>query len=72
LPKNIDTLKHQTIKKLTEDIDEFRFNTGVSQLMIFVNALSDIDGIDKSTYQDLILLIAPFAPHLAEEIWEEL
>ena len=72
LPRPIDTLKHQTIKKLTEDIDEFKFNTGISQLMIFVNALTDLPAIDKSTFQDLILLIAPFAPHLAEEFWEKL
>lgn len=72
LPKNIDTLKHQTIKKLTEDIDEFKFNTAISQLMIFVNTLSDTPNIDKTTFQELIHLIAPFAPHLAEEFWEKL
>ena len=63
---------HQTIKKLTEDIDGFKFNTAISQLMILVNHLTDQTIISKDTFEKLIILVAPFAPHLAEELWEQL
>ncbi len=66
---------HKTIKKVGEDIDNFRFNTAISQLMIFVNKLSEEEKIDKDTFKQLIILVSPFAPHTAEElreqIWEE-
>lgn len=65
-------LMNQSIKKLTEDIDAFRFNTGVSQLMILVNHLTDCQNISKKTFEDLIVLVSPFAPHLAEELREQL
>ena len=63
---------HQSIKKLTEDIDAFRFNTGISQLMIFVNHLMECTTISRKTFEDLIILVSPFAPHLAEELREQL
>lgn len=66
------TLLHQTIKKLTEDIDNFRFNTAVSQLMILVNHLTDIEKIDRKTFETLVILVSPFAPHTAEELWEQI
>ena len=68
----IETLLHQTIKKLTIEIDEFKFNTSISQLMIFVNKLSEVGQISKQTFEALIIMLAPFAPHLAEEFWEKL
>ena len=68
----IETLLHQTIKKLTIEIDEFKFNTSISQLMILVNKLSEVDQISKQTFEALIIMLAPFAPHLAEEFWEKL
>lgn len=68
----IETLLHQTIKKLTIEIDEFKFNTSISQLMILVNKLSEVDLISKQTFEALIIMLAPFAPHLAEEFWEKL
>lgn len=64
--KILSTL-HQTIKKLTEEIDQFKFNTSIAQLMILVNALSEAEKLSKSTFEALILMLAPFAPHLAEE-----
>jgi leucyl-tRNA synthetase len=63
---------HQSIKKLTEDIDGFRFNTAISQLMILVNHLTDCKNINKKTFEDLVVLVSPFAPHLAEELREQL
>lgn len=63
---------HQTIKKLTEQIDDFKFNTSVAQMMILVNHLTDQKSISKQTFESLVILVAPFAPHLAEELWEQL
>lgn len=70
--KKVLTILHQTIKKLTEEIDDFKFNTSISQLMILVNALTEQEKITKSTFETLTLLLAPFAPHLAEEFWNML
>lgn len=66
------TLLHQTIKKITDDIDGFKFNTCISQLMILVNHLTDLPSIDKKTFETLTILISPFAPHLAEELRSQL
>jgi leucyl-tRNA synthetase len=71
-PKEVETLLHQTIKKTTEDIDAFRFNTTISQFMIFVNKLSELDNISPQLFETFIILLAPFAPHLAEEFWQKL
>ena len=68
----IETLVHQTIKKLKVEIDEFKFNTSISQLMILVNKLGDQDQISRPTFENLVLMLSPFAPHLAEEFWERL
>lgn len=65
-------LLNQSIKKLTEDIDGFRFNTAISQLMILVNHLTEAKEITKKTFEDLVVLVSPFAPHLAEELREQL
>lgn len=65
-------LLNQSIKKLTEDIDGFRFNTAISQIMILVNHLTECPHITKQTFETLIILLAPFAPHLAEELREKL
>lgn len=70
--KNVINLLHKTIKKVSEDIDVFGFNTAISQLMIFVNELNTKEYISKDTFEKLIILLAPFAPHLAEELWSEL
>ena len=65
----VTTLLHQTIKKLSEEIDDFRFNTSLSQLMILVNRLWEEEKTSKQTFESLVLMLAPFAPHLAEEFW---
>ncbi len=63
------TLLHQTIKKIGEDIDNLRFNTAISSLMILTNSLGDADGFDETTYDIVLQLLAPFAPHMTEELW---
>jgi len=66
-----DELKvlHKTIKKLHEDIERFSFNTGVSAFMICTNELSDLKCNKRAILEPLTVLIAPYAPHLAEELW---
>ncbi len=64
-------LRHKTIKKVTEDIQHFRFNTAISAMMIFVNAAQDC-GVTRADLEVLALLLSPFAPHVAEEIWHAL
>ena len=63
---------HNTIKKVTEDIDKFGFNTAISQMMILVNELTWVEKISKDSFEKLILILAPFAPHLSEEFAEKL
>lgn len=62
---------HQTIEKITNDIENFGFNTSVSTLMICVNTLSDMKQISKDTYTRLLQLLAPFAPFITEELWNK-
>lgn len=69
LPEDVEILLNQTIKKTTEDIDAFRFNTSIAQFMILVNAFTECDNIPTKAFEDFIVLLAPFAPHLAEEFW---
>jgi len=63
---------HRTIAKVTEDIERFSFNTGVSSMMICVNELSDLKCNKREVLEPLTILIAPYAPHLAEELWHNL
>ena len=63
---------HKTIKKIDEDIARYSFNTVVSTLMICVNELSDQKCINKEIISDFTILLSPYAPHIAEEIWNKL
>ena len=69
-----ETLKilHQTIKKVTEDVDSLRFNTAVSQLMILTNHLISVKTLDRDVIHTFLVLLNPFAPHISEEINEKL
>jgi leucyl-tRNA synthetase len=60
---------HKTIKKIQEDIEKFSFNTAVSTFMICVNDLTDLKCNKTAVLKDLVVLMAPFAPHIAEELW---
>ena len=62
---------HKTIAKLVTDIGEFKFNTAISAMMILVN-LCEKEGISRESYESFVQLLAPFAPHITEQIWSEL
>ncbi len=64
-----NVLMHQTTKKVSDDIESMGFNTAVSALMIFANALDKREKISKIEFETLLLLLAPFAPHITEELW---
>ncbi|EKD58963.1 MAG: hypothetical protein ACD_56C00017G0001, partial [uncultured bacterium] len=68
----IKILLNKTIKKVSEDIENFRFNTAISQMMILVNAMEKKEKISAVDYESLIAMLSPFAPHITEEIWEAL
>lgn len=63
---------HKTIKKVQEDIENFSFNTSVSTFMIAVNELTDQKCTSKAVLEQLLILLSPYAPHIAEELWEKL
>ena len=70
LPEPVLREMHFTIKKVTEDIETLSFNTAISQMMIFSNTLREMKAQpSKKSLENLLLLLAPFAPHLAEECW---
>lgn len=66
---NHQRLLHQTIKKVTEDIEALRFNTAISQMMIFTNEMTKAPQRPRAVIEPFILLLSPFAPHVAEELW---
>ncbi|NCN25630.1 leucine--tRNA ligase [Candidatus Falkowbacteria bacterium CG10_big_fil_rev_8_21_14_0_10_37_14] len=66
------SLLHKTIAKITSDIDNFKFNTAISALMILVNNLTEAPAIGRHELSIVLQLVAPFAPHLAEELWQSL
>src|SRR5437867_3933253 len=63
---------HQTIKKVTEDIEHLRFNTAISQMMVFTNEMTKAEQRSRALLKPFVLILAPFAPHLAEELWKVL
>jgi len=63
---------HQTIKKITDDIERFSFNTSVSTFMICCNTLTDLKCAAPEVLKPLLVLLAPFAPHIAEELWHRM
>jgi len=67
-----NVLLHKTIKKITEDLNELRFNTAVSQLMIFTNHLNTLKELDRNVLHQFLILLNPFAPHIAEELNQEI
>jgi len=69
-----DALKtlHKTIKKITDDLERYSFNTGVSAFMICVNELNEQKCNNKAILQELVIMLSPYAPHISEELWVKL
>ena len=70
--KGEDKIVHATIKKVTEDIESLSCNTAISQMMIFVNAFTNSPALPVSAMRTFLVLLSPFAPHIASELWEKL
>ncbi|MHC1691668.1 MAG: leucine--tRNA ligase [Sphaerochaetaceae bacterium] len=70
VPTGLLRTLHKTIKKVTKDTANLDFNTAISQMMILVNELYKIEELPRDVWETLILLLAPYVPHLAEELWE--
>ena len=69
IASDLSLLGHQTIKKVSEDIENIKFNTAVSSLMVYVNALERQKDVSQKEFEILLLLLAPFVPHISEELW---
>lgn len=65
-------MMHKTIKKVTEDIENIKFNTAVAALMEWLNHLSRQEKVSQEEYKTMLLLLAPFAPHITEELWDQM
>ncbi len=72
IPKELVTRWHATRKKAAEDIEGLRYNTAIAALMELVNGIKESGCRDRALVQDLVVMLAPFAPHFAEECWERL
>ena len=68
-PVEQQRILHQTIKKVTEDIEHLRFNTAISQMMVFTNEMTKLPQRPRTLIEPFLLLLSPFAPHLTEELW---
>lgn len=72
LTEEQEYILHSTIKKVSEDIENLRFNTAISQMMIFINEFSKYEIKPKEAFEKFLILLSPFAPHISEELWEKL
>lgn len=71
-PLALQKILHKSIKKITADSEVLAFNTAIAQMMIFTNEMSHYDVLYKEIWEKFVILIAPYAPHLGEELWEKL
>ncbi|BAC14263.1 leucine--tRNA ligase [Oceanobacillus iheyensis] len=68
----LDKIYHETVKKVTDDFEHMHFNTGISQMMVFINECYKANKIPKIYAEGFVKLLSPVAPHLSEEIWQKL
>ncbi len=72
VPLEMQRILHKTIAKVTEDLDSLKFNTAIAQMMVFVNEVNKTDARPRAVLEPFLLLLSPFAPHLAEELWNRM
>src|SRR5207245_2181848 len=74
VPADRETLRllHETIVKVTADLDEMKFNTAISALMVYNNHLTRLEVRPRAAIEPFVLLLSPFAPHMGEELWQAL
>jgi leucyl-tRNA synthetase len=72
VPPELERVYHATVRKVGEDIEALRFNTAISQMMIFVNEVMKSEVRPRAILEPFVLVLSPFAPHLAEELWQKL
>jgi leucyl-tRNA synthetase len=72
VPDEMTRLLHQTIRKVTEDLDALKFNTAISQMMVFVNEVLKQPARPRALLEPFVLVLSPFAPHLSEELWSRM
>jgi len=72
VPAELAKLLHKTIKKVSKDTSTLDFNTAISQMMIFCNEIGKLEKLPRGLWEPFVLLLSPYAPHLAEEQWEKL
>jgi len=72
IPETLDRTMHRAIKKVAEDIEHLRFNVAIAELIKLNNEMTKLDGIPRELAENFVLMLAPFAPHIAEEIWSHL
>ncbi len=70
--RGLERALHSAIKKVSEAVAELRFNTAISEMMVFANEATKADKVAKSWIEDFVKILAPFAPHLGEELWQRL
>ena len=68
----LERVYHETVKKVSEDFENLHFNTGISQMMVFINEANKVGEIPRNFVEGFIKLLSPVAPHISEEIWEKL
>jgi leucyl-tRNA synthetase len=71
-PDALKRVLHKTIKKVSHDTDRLEFNTAIAQMMIFLNEAAGLPEMPRALWTPFVLLLSPYAPHLAEELWEKL
>jgi leucyl-tRNA synthetase len=72
IPENLDRMMHKAIKKVAEDVEGLRFNTGIAELIKLNNEMIGSSAVPRELAENFTLMLAPFAPHIAEEIWSRL